>query len=346
MLFSPRVRNRDLAEMCRRVALAIQSGIEVRKIFARESNSYVPPSMRHQLTQISGEVAQGHSLTAAIDSTGKYFPRLFRELVRVGEQTGHLDQVFRHLADHYEHQEQLRREFMSSISWPLIQLGIALALIAVVIWISGMIGGRDLRGQEFDLLGLGLKGTTGVLIFTQIVMFFALAIFFVIQATRRGVFWAKPIQRWSLHVPTLGGALQTLAVSRFAWSLHLTSETGMSIIRAMPLCLQTMQNATYTDQIEPVTEAVRRGDTLTEALSATRVFPPRFLDAVDVGERSGRLPETMELLTRQYQDEARRAIKVLMQVAAWGVTLAVMGFIAFFIFRMFSFYMGQLKAVL
>lgn len=346
MFFSPRARNRDLAALCRRLAISLESGIEVRKIFARETKSHLPSAMRRHLQQVSNAVAGGHGIAESFDATGSYFPSLFRELIRVGEQTGHLDEVFRHLADHYEHQELIRREFLSSISWPLMQLGISIMIVGLVIWISGLIGGKDLQGNEFDILGFGLKGTSGVLTYFHIIAWIVIGFVIVAQAVRRGFFWARPIQRFALYVPTLGPALQTLAVARFAWSLHLTSETGMSLLKAMPLCIQAMQNITYTEQLNAIMTAIRRGDTMTEALTATGVFPPRFLDAVDIGERSGRLPETMKLLTDQYQDEARRAIKVLMQLASWAVSLLVMGFIVFFIFRMASFYLNMINAAM
>ncbi len=342
MLFSPRAKNRELAELCRRLAISLESGIEVRKIFAREGEA---PSgaLRQRVRMIQERVAAGQSIADGLEATGDFFPRLFRELVKVGEQTGHLDQVFRHLAQHYEHQELMRKEFASSIAWPLMQLFISVCVIGLVIFVSGFIEGKDFKGRDIDILGFGLKGASGALTYFHIVAWVVIGVIVLIQCIKRGVFWVRPIQRLILHVPYLGTALETMAVARFAWSLHLTTESGMGLLKALPLCLQTMQNARYSDHIAPIVAGVQRGDTLTETLSATHVFPLRFLDAVEVGEHSGRLPETMELLSVQYQDESRRAIKVVMQVASWLVALAVMAFIVFFIFRIASFYLGMIN---
>lgn len=346
MFFSPRAKNRELAELCRRLAISLESGIEVRKIFAREAENRSSGTMRRKMQAVHEHVSAGHSVSEGIDSTGEYFPRIFRELTRVGEQTGHLDQVFRHLAQHYEHQELLRKEFISSISWPLMQLLISLGVIGLVIWVSGLIEGKDFEGKEIDILGFGLKGVPGVLTYFHIIAWIVIAGIILWQCIRRGMLWVGPLQRAALLVPYLGTALETLAVSRFAWALHLTTESGMGLIKALPLCLQTMQNAAFTAHTAAIVGGVQRGDTLTETLAATRVFPVRFIDAVDVGERSGRLPETMELLSVQYQDEARRAIKIVMQFASWCVALAVMGFIVFFIFRIASFYVGMLQGAM
>jgi type IV pilus assembly protein PilC len=344
MFFSSRARNRDLAQLCRRLAISLESGLEVRKIFAREAAGRSPLGMRRRMQMISARVSAGGALADAFDEADPYFPTLMCRLIRVGEQTGKLDESFRHLAEHYEFQVRMRREFMSSISWPLMQLGLALTVVGLVIWISGFIRGKDLQGREIDILGFGLRGTSGLIEYLAIVGCIAAAFFFVMQAVRRGVFWARPIQRAMLLVPAAGTALQTLAISRFAWTLHLTGESGMSILKALPLCLQATQNDRYISQSDSIVTSVRRGDSLTDALTATQAFPTRFLDTLDVGERSGRMPEAMKLLTGQYQDEARAAVKILMQVASWVVTILVMGLICYFIFRIANMYVGTIKA--
>ena len=153
---------------------------------------------------ISNAVAGGGGLADAFDAAGSYFPSLMRELLRVGEQSGHLDEVFRHLADHYEYQDKLRREFLASISWPMAQLGMALTLVGLVILVSGLIGGKDLAGRDMDILGFGLRGMPGMITYFMILGCVAAAFFALFMAARRGAFWARPIQRaaWpALPVP-------------------------------------------------------------------------------------------------------------------------------------------------
>jgi len=346
MLFSPRAKHRDLAPLCRRVAIGLESGIDVRKIFLREAQGRAPFALRRQLEAIQVAVASGRSVADAFDAAGEFFPTLLRELVRVGEQTGHLDDVFLHLAEHYEYQVRVRREFMSSISWPLTQLSMALGLVGLIIWISGLLGGKDLKGREIDLLGFGLRGTSGVVTYFMILGGIGAGFFAVYQLMRRGALWARPIQRGVMRLPVVGAALETLAISRFAWTMHMTGESGMSLKKGLPLCLRATQNDRYISQTEPLLEAVKRGDTLTDAFTATGVFPTRFLDTFDVGERSGRVPETMKLLTAQYQDEARRAIKILIQAASWLVSLLVMGLVCYFIFRLAMMYVGTIQSAI
>lgn len=346
MLFSARARHRDLAPLCRRLGIGLESGLDIRKVLKREAEGRAAPALRRRLKDVSDRVSAGDSLAEALDAAGDFFPTLMRELVRVGEQTGHLDGIFLHLADHYEYQVKLRREFVSSISWPITQLGMALGVIGIVIYVSGMVNMKDLKGKDVDFLGLGLRGGDGVVTYFIVLGCLVATVFGLVHLMRRGVFWLRPVQRLVMRTPMLGTALETLAIARFAWTMHMTGESGMSLKQALPLCLAATQNDRYTQHTEAMLISVRRGDTLTETLAATEAFPDRFLDVFDVGERSGRLPETMKQLTEQYQDEARGAVKVLMQIASWLVSLTVMGIVAYFIFRIAMTYIGVIHSAL
>lgn len=335
MLFSARIRSAELAELCHRLAVALESGVELRRVFSREAGGRTSAALRARLETVSTAVGQGWSVDDALAQTGKFFPPFFREMVKVGEQTGHLAEVFRHLAEHYEYQQRLRRMFLHSISGPIMQLTAAVAIVGLLIWLMSFTG--------IDLLGFGLMGTPGLIKYLIAVGLVVAGFLLLVAAQRRGVFWTRPVEYGVLKVPMLGGALETLALARLAWSLHLTYGVGMDLGKALDLSLRSMQNRYYTDQCEPVMRSLRRGQPITEALSATGIFPAEFLDALDVGEHSGRLPETMAVLSRQYQDRAQRALTTLAMLAGFAVWAAVAALIIFIIWRIFSFYLGVLN---
>src|SRR5690349_11625501 len=110
MFFERRVKTKPLAEFLRRMGMSSESGIDIRRALASEVNR-APPSMRAQVESIEADVAVGKTLTQGFNRCGEYFPSLVRELVDVGEQTGHLPEVFKQLAEHYEQRMAMRREF-------------------------------------------------------------------------------------------------------------------------------------------------------------------------------------------------------------------------------------------
>jgi type IV pilus assembly protein PilC len=234
-LFSPRIGLRDLAQLSRRLAIALSSGIEVRRVTEREVANTRRPVLKSKLSVINDAVARGDTMADGFARTEDYFPPLVLEIVKIGEHTGHLAEVFRHLADHYEERLRLRRSFLSSITWPCIELGISLFVVGVMILVSGMIGKRN--GMRVDILGLGLVGEEGFIVYCTILGAIGGGIFFIYQATRRGLAWTEPVQKFVLAIPGIGGPLRTIALANMAWTMELTIEAGVEIMRAMKLSL-------------------------------------------------------------------------------------------------------------
>ena len=232
---------KSLAALCHRLATALTAGIDARTVWAREAEHARGHAARQHLAAVSRAVNQGQSVAEAFSATGDFFPPLVREMVDVGEQTGHLGEVFGRLAEHYQAQVQLRRTFLSAITWPMFQLVAALAVIGLLIWMMGIIG--RINGVPIDMLGLGLVGNRGLAIYLAIVGGAGLLLAAAIRAASRGALWIAPVQRAILRVPVLGPALQTTALARLAWSLNLTMNAGMEVRRSLRLSLRSTRNA-------------------------------------------------------------------------------------------------------
>ena len=112
MLFAPHVKTKPLAEFLRRMAMSLEAGIDVRTALASEVRRS-PPALRTRVEAIRLNVEDGWSMADAMNATGDYFPALVRELVVVGEQTGHLPEVLKQLTEHYDEQLVLRRVFIA-----------------------------------------------------------------------------------------------------------------------------------------------------------------------------------------------------------------------------------------
>ncbi len=337
MLFSPRMRTKPLAALCRRLGNAIQAGIDARTLWSREAQR-ARGSVRPRLLAVSEAINQGQSLADAFAQTEDFFPPLFREMIGLGEETGHLDGVLVQLAEHYENQLAMRRIFWAAIAWPLVQLGLAIVVIGLLIWVMGLV--------HVDVLGIGLVGDRGLSIYATLLAGVGVLLFLLWRGISRGLVWTKPIQRLVLQVPVLGQALQTLALSRLAWSMHVTMNTGMEVRRALKLSLGSTQNARYTDQIPVIDAEITNGNSIHLAFCRAGGYPADFLDTLAVGEESGKVVESMGHLARQYQEQARAALALLTLAAGWAVWAAIAALLVFLIFRLFFFYLGQINSAL
>ncbi|MHB1033125.1 MAG: type II secretion system F family protein [Pirellulales bacterium] len=345
MLLVARIGTKDLAGLSRRLSTALEAGLDLRSVLTREVNGPGRKRFRAAMRQVAASVDRGAKLGESLDETGDFFPALFREMVDVGDETGRLPDVLRQLAEHYDDQLKLRRIFLAAIAWPVIEFVAALGIVGFLIWILGVIGSRT-GGKPIDVLGLGLVGNRGLTIYCGILAGAAVAVSMLVEAGRRGWFWPRWVQRGMLRIPVLGRTLRTLAEARLAWTLHLTMHTGMEVQHALRLSLQSARNAAYTDQADGVARAIAAGREIHEALGETGVLRPEFIEALAVGEQSGRVSESMAILARQARDQARNAIVVLTTLAGFAVWALVAIMIIVLIFRLFSFYVGTINDAL
>ena len=150
-----------------------------------------------------------------------------------------------------------------------------------------------------------------------------------------------------LKLPFLGQALRTLALSRMAWTLSLTTNTEMDVRRALELGQESTQHVYYTRHIHDVDETLLRGEEIHVALRSTGAYPDEFTDVVEIGESSGRLAESMNTLSRQFQERVRAALAVITLLAGFAVWGMIAILIVVMIIRIFmTAYLAPLKELL
>ena len=331
-----RISNQALSALCHRLSVALSAGVDTRTVLLGEAQR-ASGRLQQPLREISDAVAGGSSLGEAIATTGDFFPLLFREIVLLGDETGHLPEVFERLSDHYQHQVQLKRQFLAAITWPMIQLVAAIFIVGGMIWILGVIG-----NQPYDILGLGLTGNRGLAIYIAFVSGIGMLVVGLIRAMTSESVWSGPLQKIVRRVPVVGTTIENVALARLTWALGLAMQGGMEVRRALRAGLRSARSVIYTEQIEGIVQRIRQGRTIHETLTESGVFPGELLDTIDVGEQSGRLPETLLRLSDQYQDRARDNLKMLAVIGGFLVWALVALVIAAIIINMMRGYVGMI----
>jgi type IV pilus assembly protein PilC len=344
MLPQPQLSNGALAELCHRLAVETDSGIDIRRTWQREAEMS-RGRVRPYFEQVRDSVARGDSLSKSLARTGSLLPPLFLEMAHVGEQTGTLGRVMKRLEGHYRHQVQTQRLFLGAIAWPMIELIAAILIVGGLIWVLGVVAQRN-NGQPIDILGFGLVGAKGLIIYINLIIVIALCIAGVIFAIKRGKLWTRPLQHAVMRLPVIGKALEKIALARISWALHLMLNVDMDLRRVVPLALRTTGSDHYAQHSDRIVADIGRGDPLHLAFSRTHAFPAEFVDALTVAEESGRTVESMERLSDRYQEEAELAVKTLSIALGWLIGAGVMAIIVFLIFRLAGFYIGTINDAL
>ncbi|HXY34643.1 MAG TPA: type II secretion system F family protein [Planctomycetaceae bacterium] len=342
-MFSPRIRTKSLVVVCRSLATMVDAGIPIGKAFELSAQKSGDPRCRRALMEIAADLRRGLDVTEAMRARGLAFPETMIELVGVAEQTGTLPEVLKSLAGHFDNTIRLRRAFFSAISLPAFQLVAAILVIALMLYILGIIAQVHAGSKPIDVLGLGLYGAEGALTWLMATfgtLFGGIALGFLI---RRSLMGQKIFDSVVLHIPVLGWCVRSFAIARFSWAFALTQQAGMPIEPSLASSFKATSNGAFLKAAPYVWAAVREGDTLHDALAETRLFPVDYLHIIDVAETSGTVPEVLERLSPDLEAQARRALDMLASALAWLIWSLVAAFIVFLIFRIAMFYIGQLN---
>jgi type IV pilus assembly protein PilC len=324
-----------LAIWCRAVRHGHGAGLTLVRVFEMQARSG-PAALRESATRIAEHLKSGNSLEDALHAEGPRLPELFVSLAIVGERSGNIPEVFGQLEEYYRLQAQLRREFWSQASWPIFQFVGAVFVIALAIFILGLLAPND--STPSAPIGFGLTGTSGAILFLVVMASIVAGLvltYFLLTNTVAKKEW---FEAWLLRWPVLGPCLRAACLSRFCLSLRLTLDSSMSVGKALRLSLRATGNGAFQALADSIVKQIGKGKEIAKVIGRNTIFPVEFIAALSVSEVSGQIPEVMERQADYYREETARRMKTLTRVMAWGVYAMVGVFIIIAIFRMAGVY--------
>lgn len=336
-MFSTRISLGQLAVICRSLSTSLSAGVPILKAFDTAGRK-ATGKLKSILNDVVTSLKSGEDVTSALRVHGDAFPPLMVDMLSVGEQSGALPEVLKSLALHYENTLRLKRDFIGQMIGPMIRLFAAVHIIALLIFILGMVGDR-----QTDMLGWGLLGASGAA--TWLIAWYAgsAAAFIAYQVITASLQGKLVLHRILMAIPVVGGCMRDFAIARFSWAFALTQEAGLPIDESLASSLKATANGVFINAIPHVVGDVMSGETLTSAFDRSGLFPADFVQIVEVGETSGTVPETLDRLSPQFEEQARRSLRILAETLGWIVWILVAAFIIFVIFSIALKYVGMIN---
>jgi MSHA biogenesis protein MshG len=258
----------------------------------------------------------GQELSLALAQHPKVFDTFYVSMVRVGEMTGRLDEVFKRLFEHMEFEIFMRQQVRSALRYPSF---VIIAMAAAIAVINLMV--VPAFATVFSSFGADLPWATRLLIgssrftleYGWALALGAAAAFFVLRrwiATPAGrLAW----DRLGLRLPLAGKIVQKATLARFARSFALALRSGVPVERALAVVAQTADNQFIASRIEQLREQVERGDTILRSAAAAGIFTPVVLQMIAVGEETGAVDELMDEVAGLYSNDVQYELKTLSQ---------------------------------
>ncbi len=302
----------DLILLCRQMYSLLKAGVPIVRGIRGLAQSTPNPVMVEVLDDIADDLESGRELSSALARFPDIFMPLFQSMVRVGENTGRLDEVFMRLGEYLEFDRETRERIKTALRYPtmvIVAIAIALGIINVLV--------IPAFAAVFEKSNVPLPLATRVLIavsdfFVAWWMQMLAAIAIALAGARHYVRTERGRYQWDklkLRIPVFGSIVQRATLARFARSFALAYRAGVPLIQALTVVGRAVGNEYVADRVLEMRNGIERGDTLTRTAAATGLFTPLVLQMLAVGEETGSVDDLLEEVAGFYEREVDYEIK-------------------------------------
>lgn len=309
------VSTKEISVFTRQLATLLGAGIPLVPSFGVLLAQTKNPGLVKILAQIRGDINEGKSLTASLETYPRIFPPFYINMVKAGEASGTLNLVLERLADFSENQQALISKIRASLAYPVIMLLVGtlvifLLMTFVVPQITEIF--TDMQ-QTLPLITIILIAVSHFLksfwwlIFLLILAGIA-AFKYLTAGTQAG---RRSWDLIKLRVPVWGSVNLKIAIARFARTLATLLHSGVPLLTALDIVGRVVNNMFISETIAIAAREVEEGQSLSAPLAQSGIFPPMVTEMIAVGEQSGSLERMLDRIATAYETEAQSDILVM-----------------------------------
>ena len=329
-----RVSNRDVVLISRQLATLFDAKIPVLEALKTMAGEVEKNTIRTILQQVLEDIQGGQPMSAAMTKHPKLFSEFYVNMVRSGEESGKLGQVFNYLADYLERQYELRNKARNALVYPAFVMLAFLIVMMLMLTIVIPNLATIFKEQNIELP-----------IYTRIVIgtgeFFRAfwIVIFVLAGIAGSFLWRfvhTPAgqlawERFLLALPVLGTLERKIYMARFCDNLQTLLSAGVPVIRSLEVTASVMGSVVYQDIIVEAIEAVKGGSTISDALSRHADIPVLVTQMMRIGEEAGKMNTMLESLSRFYRREVDSLVENFVSIIEPAMILILGGGVAFLV---------------
>ena len=332
-LFAKQVKKKDLAIFCRQFYTMINAGIGITACLAILEKQSENKTLMKALSMVHEDVQKGFTLSESMRKHKKIFPLLLINMVQAGEVSGNLDTIMERMAVHFEKENKLENKIKSAMIYPMI-LGVVSLSVVIFLLTAVMptfIGMFESSGQALPLptqilMNISQKLTEFWYIFLAGVII-TVSGFIFYKRTPAGQTTLDSIK---LKIPIIKDTNVKIITSRFTRTLSTLMSSGIPLLESIEVVGRIVGNKVVENRLEQSIEDIRKGATLSRAVSDVKIFPPMLDSMIKVGEESGALDDILYKTADFYDDEVEVALQrltTLMEPVMLVVMAVLIGFI-------------------
>ena len=312
-----RVPGRDLVALTRQWAAMILSGVTVFRSLTILEQQTANKNLKKALKEVRQDVEKGGPVWQALQRHPRIFSSVFVSMVHAGESSGTLDKVLARLSLYLEREQEIKSKITSASAYPIaISIFTMLAVTFIITFIMpGFL-------KMFDATGAGLPLPTKILLgLSDAIKAYGLYILVGIiisglclrrwRQTKAGRYF---VDRLYLRIPLLGPNLSRLITARFISTLGTLTQAGVSVIQALSVTEEVVDNAVMTGAINRASTSINEGEPVSVPLQEAKIFDPIVIQMIAVGEETGELGNMLVHMADYLEKETLYYVDMLMSL--------------------------------
>lgn len=312
--FGTGIKTKDIVVFTRQFSTMLNAGINLVDCLSILGEQIDNKAFKNVIQNVRNEVESGKPLNEALRKYPKVFNNLYCSLVEAGEAGGLLTNVLDRLSIYMEKNMELVGKVKSAMTYPLIIMIVALALIIGMMYFV-----IPTFEEMFDSMGQTLPSLTQFVVnvsrFTQkyivhiiLVIISSAVIFVTWKRTKKGRY---ALDKIILKTPIFGDITKKNAVARFSRTFGTLVASGVDILRSMEITARTAGNSVIEAELMKARTKVSGGSEIAVPLGEAKVFPPMVVSMISAGEKSGSLEDMLAKIADFYEMEVDQAVGTL-----------------------------------
>lgn len=306
---------RELSQFSRQLATLLSSGVALLQALEVVAQSGSHPALTSLVDALKSDIASGRSLADALRRHPRCFDALYCNLIASGEQSGTLEAVLEQVASLQEQRQALRARLKKAMTYPLIVLltglGVSsLLLLKVVPQFQAMFSGFGAGLPAFTQAVIGLSDWLGQY-FWGVLLCAVVSGWSLRRAYRHRPGFRLWCLRSALKLPIAGDLLGNAALARFARTLSTSFAAGVPLVEALGPVAGACGNPLYEQAVLRLRKDLAGGQSLSQALAYSGLFPRLMQQMCAIGETAGTLEVMLARVASYYESAIEGSLDTL-----------------------------------
>ncbi len=313
-LFKQKITTKDIVVFSRQVATLFQAGVSALKAFRLLAEENENKTLQEQLMGVANDIEGGISLSEALTKRPELFSVFYVNMVKAGEESGKLNEVFLFLADYLDRDYEMSQKIKKALTYPSFVIGTFVAImVGMLTFVVPKMTALFAEG------GAKLPTVTVVVIFVSNLFVKYWMVSFPIMAFAGFLFykWSKTdegsfaLDELSTKIPVVKTLQQRIFLQRFSDNMNTMLSNGVPIVKALDITASIIENKIYKAVAVRVSQKVQMGKSLSKALYEEPVVPNILIQMVHIGEETGELGYILKNLAEFYRRELETSIETM-----------------------------------